>query len=160
MKKTSKFVTKFFAAINGYSDLKARSEQQALNLSRDARDTIKPVIEQYNGVWMHEKNGEIFEECKPFDPIILPWVGYPNINEQINSKDWITNDIKQKSRYLVDIGFVIRSKKTLNLQSSIVMNRGIQWEWEPGKYRFTLVVYGENFNPKSKQIIINIDEYL
>ena len=64
MKQTPKFVTKLFAAIDGYADIKAQSDQQALNLSRTARVIIKPVIEHHNGVWMHEKNGEIFANFK------------------------------------------------------------------------------------------------
>ena len=64
MKKTPKFVTNLFAVIDGYADLKAQNEQQALAESRTARDVIKPVIEQHNGVWMHEKNGEIFANFK------------------------------------------------------------------------------------------------
>ena len=64
MKQTPKFVTKLFAAIDGYADIKSENEQQALDLSQVARDVIKPIIEQHNGVWMHEKNGEIFANFK------------------------------------------------------------------------------------------------
>ena len=64
MKQTPKFVTKLFAAIDGYADIKAKDEQRALSLTRSARDIIKPIIEQHNGVWMHEKNGEIFANFK------------------------------------------------------------------------------------------------
>ncbi len=64
MKPKLKFVTKLFAAIDGYAEIKAWNEQQALTLSHVARDTIKPIIEQHNGVWMHEKNGEIFANFK------------------------------------------------------------------------------------------------
>ena len=64
MKQKPKFVTKLFAAIDGYADIKAQNEQQALNLSQVARDVIKPVIEQHNGAWMYEKNGEIYANFK------------------------------------------------------------------------------------------------
>ncbi len=64
MKQTPKFVTKLFAAIDDYADIKAQDERQALTLSQTVRDTIKPIIEQHNGVWMHEKNGEIFANFK------------------------------------------------------------------------------------------------
>ena len=60
MKQKSKFVTKLFATIDGYTGLKSRNDQQALALSLTARDVIKPLIEQHNGEWIHEKNGEIF----------------------------------------------------------------------------------------------------
>ena len=50
--------------MDGYAEIKAQSGQQALNLSQVARDIIKPIIEQHNGVWMHEKNGEIFANFK------------------------------------------------------------------------------------------------
>ncbi len=64
MKQTPKFVTKLFAAIDGYADIKAENEQKALDLSQAARDAIKPVIEKHNGVWMYEKKGEIFANFK------------------------------------------------------------------------------------------------
>ena len=64
MKQTPKFVTKLFAAIDGYADIKAENDQKALNLSQVARAVIKPVIEQHTGVWMYEKNGEIFANFK------------------------------------------------------------------------------------------------
>jgi len=64
MKQKPKFVTKMFAAIDGYADIKAENKQQAHNLSQSTRTIIKPLIEQHNGVWMHEKNGEIFANFK------------------------------------------------------------------------------------------------
>ena len=64
MKPQPKFVTRLFAAIDGYAGLKAQSEKHALDLSRSARETVKPLIEHYNGVWIYEKDGEIFANFK------------------------------------------------------------------------------------------------
>ena len=60
MKTKPKFVTKLFAAIDGYAEIKAQSEQQALDLSRSAREIVEPIIEHHNGVWMYERDGKLY----------------------------------------------------------------------------------------------------
>jgi len=60
MIKKHKFITKLFAAIDGYAEIKARDKQHALDLSRTAREIMKPLIEQHNGIWMHERDGKIY----------------------------------------------------------------------------------------------------
>ena len=60
MKTKLKFVTKLFAAIDGYAEIKVQSEQQALDLLRSAREVVKPIIEQHNGVWMYERDGKLY----------------------------------------------------------------------------------------------------
>lgn len=98
MKQTPKFVTKLFAVIDGYGDIKIQNDQQALNLSHVTRDTIKPMIEHHNGVWMHEKNGEIFANFKlPEDAVKCAVAiqrkmsGYPDVKLLIGIH---TGDIK------------------------------------------------------------------
>ena len=66
MNPQTKFVTKLFAAIDGYAEIKARGKEDALKLSRAAREIIKPVIEQYNGEWIYENNGKIYTNF--YDP--------------------------------------------------------------------------------------------
>ena len=70
MKPQPKFVTKLFAAIDGYADIKDRNEQRAHYLSHSTRDVIKPLIERHNGVWMHEKDGKIFTNFKKSDEAV------------------------------------------------------------------------------------------
>jgi len=60
MIKKHKFITKLFAAIDGYAEIKAQDKQHALDLSRTAREIMKPLIEQHNGIWMHERDGKIY----------------------------------------------------------------------------------------------------
>jgi len=60
MIKKPKFITKLFAAIDGYAEIKAQDKQRAFELSRTAREIMKPLIEQYNGIWMHERDGKIY----------------------------------------------------------------------------------------------------
>ncbi len=110
MKQTPKFVTKLFAAIDGYADIKAENEQQALNLSQVARDTIKPVIEQHNGVWMYEKNGEIYANFKlPEDAVKCAVAlqrkmsGHPDVKLRIGIH---TGDIKSG----IGTGDIVASK--------------------------------------------------
>ena len=104
-------------------------------------------------------NSNEYKRCDPFDPIILHWVGYPLLSEKITSKEWIENDIKQKSRYLVDIGYIMNKTLELNLQTSIPLIRGNRMTWPKGKYRFTIVIYGDNFKSEPKTIELDILEY-
>jgi len=60
MIKKPKLITKLFAAIDGYSEMKAQDKQHALDLSRTAREIMKPLIEHHNGIWMHERDGKIY----------------------------------------------------------------------------------------------------
>lgn len=60
MIKKRKFITKLFAVIDGYAEIKAQDKQHALDLSRTAREVMKPLIEQHNGIWMHERDGKIY----------------------------------------------------------------------------------------------------
>ena len=110
MKQKPKFVTKLFAAIDGYADIKAENEQQALSLSRSARDVIKPMIEHHNGVWMHEKNGEIFANFKLPEEAVTCAVaiqkemsGKPDMNLRIGIH---TGDIKSG----IGTGDIVASK--------------------------------------------------
>ncbi|MFC1552580.1 hypothetical protein ACFL6P_08470 [Candidatus Latescibacterota bacterium] len=50
MLRNHKSITILFAAIDGYTP----------DLARTAREIMKPLIEQYNGIWMHEKRGKIY----------------------------------------------------------------------------------------------------
>ena len=60
MIKKHKFITKLFASIDGYAEIKAQDKQLALYLSHTARKIMKPLVEYHNGIWMHERDGRIY----------------------------------------------------------------------------------------------------
>jgi len=60
MIKKLKSVTKLLAVIDGYNEIKAQNKQKTLEFSHIARKIMKPLIEQHNGIWMHERDGKIY----------------------------------------------------------------------------------------------------
>ncbi|MFC1539322.1 hypothetical protein ACFL6H_07855, partial [Candidatus Latescibacterota bacterium] len=81
MLRNHKSITKLFAAIAGYTP----------DLARTAREIMKPLIEQYNGIWMHEKSGKIY-------------VNFTSPEDAVDASVAIQQALKDESKLSLRIG--------------------------------------------------------
>lgn len=87
---------------------------------------------------------------QPFDPVLLHWVGYPDIRPiDINRKEYEYLDVI----YTVESGEApyqkeMEGKAILNTDAS---ERGIKKSLPVGEYVLTITIYGENVEPLSKR---------
>lgn len=59
MKNRPKFATKLFAAIDVFASLKSGDEQESLRIVQKTHELMRPLVKQFNGEWIHDKDSDV-----------------------------------------------------------------------------------------------------